>query len=174
MQHSPLLSGTAESGAALAASCPLRVQYLSPLARELYESQGGLAYATPHAAGMDLRACLPEEELAIPAGGRASIPTGIAVQPLSPHVAGFIYSRSGLGAREGLTVAQGVGVVDSDYRGEILVMLLNTSDTEKRLRRGERMAQLVFQPVLRAEVTVVPALDTSERGAGGFGHTGNI
>lgn len=158
-------------------SCPVRVCYLSDDARQLYEAQGGLSYATPHAAGMDLRACphdAHEEEVTIAAGQRALIPTGIAVQPQHEGMAGFIYSRSGLGAREGLTVAQGVGVVDSDYRGEIMVMLLNTSDTEKRLRRGERMAQLVFQPIVRAELTIVDALDPTERGAGGFGHTGKI
>lgn len=153
------------------------MRYLSDAARQLYSAQGGLSYATVHAAGMDLRACLPDdgvEELIIPAGQRSLIPTGVAVQPLHEDVAGFIYSRSGLGARMGLTVAQGVGVVDSDYRGEIMVMLLNTSDTEKRLRRGERMAQLVFQPIVRAELTIVDALDDTERGTGGFGHTGKI
>ena len=162
-------------------TAPVRLCYLSPAARALYAGpQGtdgdsaGLAYATPHAAGLDLRACLEAEEITVPAGGRVSVPTGIAVQPLQAHVAGFIYSRSGLGAREGLTVAQGVGVVDNDYRGEILVMLLNTSGTEKRLRRGERMAQLVFQPVIRAEISVADALDDTERGAGGFGHTGSL
>lgn len=158
-------------------SCQVLVRYLSDSARQLYESHDGLAYATPHAAGMDLRACLENEELSIAPGERALVPAGIAMQPQeTAHagVAGFIYARSGLGAREGLTVAQGVGVVDSDYRGEIMVMLLNTSDTEKRLRRGERMAQLVFQPILRAELTIVDALDSTERGAGGFGHTGKI
>ena len=86
-------------------------------------------------------------------------------------MAGFLYSRSGLGARDGLTVAQGVGVIDPDYTGEILVMLLNTSAEERRIRRGERVAQLVFQPF------VMPAwqegsLSATERGEGGFGHTG--
>lgn len=157
--------------------CPVRLRYCSDAARSLYESQGGLAYATALAAGMDLRACLaPEagEEVVVPPGGRVLAPSGIAVQPLLPQVAGFVYSRSGLGARQGLTVAQGVGVVDADYRGEILVMLLNTSGEERRLRRGERMAQLVFQPVLRAEISVVEALDGTDRGAGGFGHTGSV
>ena len=157
------------------ATLSVHIQYCSATARELYEAQGGLAYATALSAGMDLRACLPPEageEIIIPAGGRALVPSGIAVQPGAANVAGFIYSRSGLGARQGLTVAQGVGVVDADYRGEILVMLLNTSGEERRLRRGERMAQLIFQPVLRAAVTVVDALDSTERGAGGFGHTG--
>lgn len=160
-----------------AAICAVRIQFCSDDARRLYEAERGPAYATAFSAGMDLRACLdPEdgEEIIIPAGGRALAPSGIAVQPLAPGVAGFIYSRSGLGARDGLTVAQGVGVVDADYRGQILVMLLNTSGEERRLRRGERMAQLVFQPVLRAEISVSDVLDGTERGAGGFGHTGRM
>jgi dUTP pyrophosphatase len=148
--------------------------YPPPAARALYEAEGGLAYATPHSAGLDLRACFEDEELLIPAGGRARVPAGIAVEPLVPGVAGFVYSRSGLGAVHGLTVAQGVGVIDPDYRGEICVFLLNTSGEERRLRRGERMAQLVFHPIVRVEAEVAETLGETERGAGGFGHTGRI
>ena len=83
------------------------------------------------------------------------------------HVA-FVRS----GARDGLTVAQGVGVIDPDYTGEILVMLLNTSGEERRLKRGERMAQLIFQPYVRPVWQEVPELAATRRGAGGFGHTG--
>jgi dUTP pyrophosphatase len=151
-----------------------RICYLRPSARALYEAEGGLAYATPHSAGLDLRACVDDEELLIPAGGRAGVPSGIAVEPLEPGIAGFVYSRSGLGAVHGLTVAQGVGVIDPDYRGEILVFLLNTSGEERRLRRGERMAQLVFHPIVRVEAEVAETLGVTERGAGGFGHTGRI
>ena len=100
------------------------------------------------------------------------MPTGISVQPECAELAGFLYSRSGLGAREGLTVAQGVGLIDPDYTGEILVMLLNTSGEERVLRHGERMAQLVFQPVVRPDWDVVERLEDTERGSGGFGHTG--
>jgi dUTP pyrophosphatase len=153
---------------------PLRSRYLRPSARALYEAEGGLTYATPHSAGLDLRACLEDEEIIIPAGGRARAPSGIAVEAPTPGIAGFVYSRSGLGAVHGLTVAQGVGVIDPDYRGEILVFLLNTSGEERRLRRGERMAQLVFQPIVRVEVEVAETLGETERGAGGFGHTGKI
>ena len=94
------------------------------------------------------------------------------MQPQQPGLAGFVYSRSGLGARDGLTVAQGVGVIDPDYTGEILVMLLNTSGDERRLKRGERMAQLIFQPYVRPVWREVPELAATRRGAGGFGHTG--
>ncbi|MDR0466504.1 MAG: dUTP diphosphatase [Deltaproteobacteria bacterium] len=152
---------------------PLRIRYLRPLARALYEAEGGPAYATPHSAGLDLRACLEDEEIVLPAGSRAKVPSGIAVEPPA-GVAGFVYSRSGLGAVQGLTVAQGVGVIDPDYRGEIIVFLLNTAGEERRLRRGERMAQLVFQPIVRAEPEVAETLGETERGAGGFGHTGKI
>jgi dUTP pyrophosphatase len=151
----------------------LRIRYLRPSARVLYEAEGGPAYATPRSAGLDLRACFDDEEIVIPAGGRAKTPSGIAVEP-PPGVAGFVYSRSGLGAVHGLAVAQGVGVIDPDYRGEIFVFLLNTSGEERRLRRGERMAQLVFQPIVHAEPEVTETLGETERGAGGFGHTGRI
>ena len=94
------------------------------------------------------------------------------LEPATAFSAGILYSRSGLGAREGLTVAQGVGVIDPDYTGEILVMLLNTSGEERILKRGERMAQLVFQPFVRPVWQEVESLSATERGAGGFGHTG--
>ena len=114
----------------------------------------GLSYATSGSAGMDLRACW--------------------VEPQVPGVAGFIYSRSGLGAVKGLAVAQGVGVVDADYRGEVVVWLLNTSGEAVSVRRGERVAQLVFQPVCRLEPLAVETLSETGRGAGGFGHTGRV
>ena len=152
----------------------IRIRYLRPSARALYEAEGGLAYATPHSAGLDLRACFDDDELVLPAGSRVKAPSGIAVEPLVPGIAGFVYSRSGLGAVQGLAVAQGVGVIDPDYRGEIIVFLLNTSGEERRLRRGERIAQLVFQPIVRAELEVAERLGETERGAGGFGHTGRI
>jgi dUTP pyrophosphatase len=89
-----------------------------------------------------------------------------------PGVAGFVYSRSGLGAVKGLTVAQGVGVIDPDYRGEIRIYLLNTSSETLTVKRGERVAQLVFQTFVRLNPEEVDTLSESVRGAGGFGHTG--
>ncbi len=130
--------------------------------------------ATAHSAGVDLRACLSEEWLDIPPGGRAAIPAGLAVEPDTDQVAGFVFSRSGLGARDGLTVAQGVGVIDPDYRGEIVVWLLNTSTETRRVTRGERVAQLVFLPVARPVFQFVDELADSARGGGGFGHTGSL
>ena len=171
----------------------VRIQYLRD-SQAVYTANGaeGLRYATSGSVGLDLRACLEEDEAAIPAGGRLAIPSGIAVEPLTPGIAGFVYSRSGLGAMQGLTVAQGVGVIDPDYRGEITVVLLNTSNEERRLRRGDRIAQLVFQPALQVvpvrtsgrydffgrrfalqvELEECETLGATGRGSGGFGHTG--
>ena len=153
----------------------VRICYLRD-SKELYGADG-LRYATDGSVGLDLRACpdvesMASDELEIPAGQRLMISSGIAVEPLVPGVAGFVYSRSGLGAVQGLTVAQGVGIIDPDYRGEITVVLLNTSGEARRLRRGDRFAQLVFQPVLRVAFEEVEELSVSERGSGGFGHTG--
>ena len=147
----------------------LRVLYLRDAA-ELYG--GGLAFATPGSAGLDLRACMDEDSLVIGPGERMCVPAGICVEPCVPGTAGFIYSRSGLGAVNGFCVAQGVGVVDADYRGEIMVWLLNTSREQRMVLRGERVAQLVFQPVLRLAPAAAEELSDTGRGSGGFGHTG--
>lgn len=131
-----------------------------------------LAYGTSHSVGLDLRACFDEESIEIEPGGRAAIPSGIAIEVREPGVAGFVYSRSGLGTKEGLTVSQGVGVIDPDYRGEIKVSLLNTSGEKRRIRRGQRIAQLVFKTCYQANIVPSEELSATERGAGGFGHTG--
>jgi dUTP pyrophosphatase len=131
-------------------------------------------YATAESAGIDLRACMMEDEVTIPPGGRHRFPTGVAVECTMPGVAGFVYSRSGLGTKEGLVVSQGVGVIDPDYRGEILVSLLNTSDQPRTVTRGQRIAQLVFQPIVRAVIVPQQTLTETDRGAGGFGHTGAV
>lgn len=164
-----------ENSSLMANGLAVRIAYTRPGARELYA--GLPAPATAHSAGIDLCACLDDPELAvagahIPAGGRLAVPTGLSVQPALPGWAGFVYSRSGLGARDGLTVAQGVGLIDPDYTGEICVYLLNTSGKERRVRHGERVAQLVFQPYARPAWEEVAALSPTGRGAGGFGHTG--
>ncbi len=162
----------------------LKVCYLSELAQKLYvpkhdnfENSTGLPgphYATMGSAGMDLRAAFGAESILLEAGDRKLIPTGIAVEPADSDLAGFVYSRSGLGAKEGIVVAQGVGVIDNDYRGEILVMLLNTSQIARTIKQGERIAQLVYQPFVRMAVSITDALNQSQRGEGGFGHSGKI
>lgn len=150
----------------------VNIQYLRDAWTLYSQNSNGIAYATAGSVGLDLRACLDTEEAEIPAGERLAIPSGIAIEPITPGIAGFVYSRSGLGAVQGLTVAQGVGVIDPDYRGEITVILLNTSSRLQRLRRGDRIAQLVFQPAMQVRLNVVNELEATGRGAGGFGHTG--
>ena len=148
--------------------------FMRPGIREIYAqgSEDFLAPATSQSAGFDLRACLDTAEAVIAPGQRLKIGTGIAVQPQVAGLAGFVYSRSGLSTRDGLTVAQGVGVIDPDYTGEILVVLLNTSGQERRIAHGERVAQLIFQPFVRPRWREVKQLAPTGRGSGGFGHTG--
>lgn len=148
----------------------LHVQYLRN-AEEIYGEQG-LHRATECSAGMDLRACFDYDEVEIKAGERLCIPCGVAIELLAENIAGFVYSRSGLGAKKGLTVAQGVGVIDPDYRGEIMVFLLNTSAESHIITRGERIAQIVFQAFIAPKICAVKDLSVTNRGAGGFGHSG--
>lgn len=138
---------------------------------KLHYGKDGPAYATSGSAGLDLRACLDTPENIAP-GERRCVPVGFAMELRSPGLAGFVFSRSGLGAKHGITVAQGVGVIDPDYRGEICVYLLNTSGEPRTIEPGERIAQLVIMPVALPSIAVVEALGETARGAGGFGHTG--
>lgn len=131
-----------------------------------------LAYATEYSAGLDLRACIDDEYVEIEPGQKYAFPAGVAIEILEPSIAGYVFSRSGLGTKDGLTVSQGVGVIDPDYRGEIKVSLLNTSDQVRRIKRGQRIAQLVFMPIFQAEIHKVDELGNTNRGAGGFGSTG--
>jgi dUTP pyrophosphatase len=157
---------------AAAAEPRVRIAFVREGARDIYASDTFLAPATALSAGLDLRACLEAQTASIAPGDRLVVPTGIAVQPLDPLVAGFVYSRSGLGARQGVTVAQGVGVIDPDYTGEITVILLNTARSPQQIARGDRIAQLVFQPIVRPRWIQVAQLAATDRGGGGFGHTG--
>lgn len=160
-------------------SVPMRVLYLRD-AQDLYAGVKGndsLSYATPQSVGLDLRACFDAslgDSIEIAPGERFAVPSGIAIELKKEGIAGFVYSRSGLGARKGVTVSQGVGVIDPDYRGEIIVSLLNTSQEPRVLLRGERMAQLVLQPYYRAVLETVDSLTETTRGSGGFGHTGQL
>lgn len=131
------------------------------------------AYATPGSAGMDLRACI-DAPVTIPAGDRSMIPTGLAIALPGPEWVALVYARSGLAIKHGIAPANCVGVIDSDYRGEIVVGLLNSSKEPYTIEPGERVAQLVIMPVTQAEITVTDALDETERGAGGFGSTGKV
>jgi dUTP pyrophosphatase len=148
-------------------SIPVDVRFLSPL-----WSKSELEGATPGSCGLDLMACFTENQRILPPGERTAVPSGLAIDIRQPGIAGFLYSRSGLGTKQGLVVSQGVGVIDPDYRGEIIVSLLNTSGEERIIIRGQRIAQLIFQPYFPAEFTVRDELTATQRGAGGFGHTG--
>lgn len=128
--------------------------------------------ATQGSAGMDLSACI-EKPMVLEPGQRALIPTGIAAA-IPPGAAGMIYARSSLGVRHGVALSNGVGVVDSDYRGEIQVGLCNFSSEPFTIQPGERIAQLVLHPVLMPEVCEVEELDDTLRGEGGFGSTGRL
>ncbi len=140
----------------------------------LPDNKLGPEYATPGSVGLDLRACIEAESVEVAPGERVKIPAGLAIEVQSSGIAGFVFSRSGLGAKHGLTVAQGVGVIDPDYRGEITVWLLNTSTETHTVARGERVAQLLFLPAYTARLIAVGSLTETERGAGGFGHTGSV
>ena len=131
-----------------------------------------LTPATPGSVGYDLKADLDVELITIAAGERYMISTGIRVQPKTPDIAAFVYSRSGLGTRPGLVVAQGVGVIDPDYTGLVKVCLLNTSQYAVTVRRGDKIAQMVFQSIVRPELHTVDFLQDTDRGSGGFGSTG--
>ena len=133
------------------------------------------AYETAGAAGMDLRASLHADDRAegiqLPSGGRVLVPTGLAMA-IPPGFEGQIRPRSGLAARHGLTQLNSPGTVDSDYRGEIMVLMINHGAETYLVRHGERIAQMVIAPVVQAAMVRVDALPGSERGAGGFGSTG--
>lgn len=129
------------------------------------------ARSTSGSAGMDLRALL-DEPLTLAPGGRTSVPTGIAIGLPSAETVGLVFARSGLAIKHGLALSNGVGVIDSDYTGEIRVGLVNLSDTTYTIEPGERIAQLVIMPVCLPETIEVEELEQTDRGAGGFGSTG--
>lgn len=131
------------------------------------------AYQTAGSAACDLSACLDEPVTLLP-GQSALIPTGIALAPAADGepAAALIYARSGLAVRHGIALVNGVGVIDSDYRGEIKVGLINLSSEPYTVCSGERIAQMIFTPVRRGVFTEVSELDDTERGSGGFGSTG--
>lgn len=130
-------------------------------------------YATDGSAAVDLRAALEENEtVTILPGERALIPTGLSISPQSRDTVAVIAARSGLGVKKGIALSNGIGVIDSDYRGEIQVGLINHGQEPFEVRRGDRIAQMLFLPVLTANFLVTDVLDDTERGDGGFGHTG--
>lgn len=123
------------------------------------------------AAGYDLSAAI-NEDIIIPPGCWVAVPTGIAIEPESDAVVGFVLPRSGLGAKHGVVLRNSVGVIDADYRGEIIVTLVNTGEESFVVHPGDRIAQLVFLPVFAAEFVEAEELSETGRGEGGFGSTG--
>lgn len=128
-------------------------------------------YATPGSAGLDLRACI-DSDLVLGAGASELVATGIAVHIADPGVAALVLPRSGLGARHGIVLGNLVGLIDADYQGPLMVSCWNRSDTSFTIAPGDRIAQLILVPILHARFQVVDSFAVSERGAGGFGHSG--
>jgi dUTP pyrophosphatase len=128
-------------------------------------------YATAGSAGLDLRACLPEP-LTVQPGETHLIPTGLAIHISDPALAAVVLPRSGLGHKHGIVLGNLVGLIDSDYQGELLVSCWNRGQNPFTIAVGERIAQLIIVPVVRAKFAVVAEFTPSERGAGGFGHSG--
>jgi dUTP pyrophosphatase len=128
-------------------------------------------YATDGSAGMDMRACV-DEPLTIHPGETHLIPTGIAIHINDPNLAAVLLPRSGLGHKHGIVLGNLTGLIDSDYQGQVFVSCWNRGQDTFTVDPGERIAQMVFVPVVQAEFEIVDSFDSSERGEGGFGHTG--
>jgi len=147
---------------------PLRVRIIDPrLGVDFPLPQ----YATAGSAGLDLRACL-EKPLDLAPGRAELIPTGLAIYLADPGLAAMILPRSGLGHRHGIVLGNLVGLIDSDYQGELMVSCWNRGQEPFTLKPGERIAQLVVVPVVQVDLQIVPNFEATARGAGGFGHSG--
>ena len=129
------------------------------------------SYATHGSAGLDLRACL-DQAIDIAAGETVLVKTGLAIYIEDSNFAGLILPRSGLGHKHGIVLGNLVGLIDSDYQGELMVSVWNRGNTTFTIQPGERIAQLVFMPVVQASFNIVDEFDSSERGEGGFGSSG--
>lgn len=129
------------------------------------------AYATPGSAGLDLRACL-DATLTLQPGETQLIPTGLAIHIADPSLCATILPRSGLGHKHGIVLGNLVGLIDSDYQGQLMVSMWNRSQTAFEIQPGDRIAQLVFMPVVQASFAVVDDFAATERGEGGFGSSG--
>ncbi len=128
-------------------------------------------YGSMYSAGADLYACLDDKEI-IKKGETKLIPTGLSME-IPDGLVGLIYARSGLATKKGLAPANKVGVIDSDYRGEIMVAIYNQSNNEQIIEDKERIAQIVFTPYIKGNFNILDNLSTTERGSGGFGSTGS-
>ena len=129
------------------------------------------AYATEHSAGLDLRAAL-EAPLTLQPGDAALIPSGLSIHIADPALCAVILPRSGLGHKHGIVLGNGTGLIDADYQGPLMISLWNRGDAAYCVSPGDRIAQLVLLPIVRATLRVVDTFEESARGSGGFGHTG--
>lgn len=129
------------------------------------------AYATPASAGLDLRAAL-EQPLTLQPGDAALLPSGLAVHVGDPAMCAVVLPRSGLGHKHGIVLGNGTGLIDADYQGPLLISVWNRGSEAYTIQPGDRVAQLVVLPIVRASLQVVEQFQASERGEGGFGHTG--
>ena len=128
-------------------------------------------YATPGSAGLDLRACL-DAPIVLEPGQSALIPTGLSIHIGDPSLAAMLLPRSGLGHKHGIVLGNLVGLIDSDYQGQVMVSMWNRGERAFTINPGERIAQMVVVPVVQVEFEVVEEFEASARGAGGFGSTG--
>ena len=128
-------------------------------------------YATEGSAGLDLRACL-DQPLTVKANSVEMIPTGIAVYMQHPNLAATILPRSGMGHKKGIVLGNLVGLIDSDYQGELKISCWNRGQEDHEIQPGDRIAQIVFLPVVKAQFDIVDDFEKTDRGEGGFGHTG--
>jgi dUTP pyrophosphatase len=144
----------------------LEVRILDPRIRDALPK-----YSTAGAAGLDLRACV-DAPLTLRPGDSPLVPTGLAIHLGDPGLAAIVLPRSGLGARHGIVLGNLVGLIDSDYQGQVMVSVWNRGSADYTIQPLERIAQLVVVPVVQVELAVVDAFADSERGAGGFGSTG--
>ncbi|HJS21319.1 MAG TPA: dUTP diphosphatase [Steroidobacteraceae bacterium] len=147
---------------------PLKIRILDPrLGREFPLPH----YATSGSAGLDLRACL-EKPVNLEPGAAELIPTGLAIHLEDPGLAAVLLPRSGLGHKHGIVLGNLVGLIDSDYQGQVMVSCWNRGRERFTVQPGERIAQMVVVPVVQVELEIVDSFETSRRGAGGFGHSG--
>ncbi len=147
---------------------PIQLKILDPRLDEEFALPD---YATPGSAGVDLRACV-DDPLSLEAGQTELIPTGLAIHIADPSLAAIILPRSGLGHKHGIVLGNLVGLIDSDYQGQVFVSCWNRGHETFTIHPGDRLAQMVIVPVVQANFEIVEEFEASDRGAGGFGHTG--
>jgi dUTP pyrophosphatase len=147
---------------------PIQLKILDPRLDEEFALPD---YATPGSAGVDLRACV-DDPLSLEAGQTELIPTGLAIHIADPSLAAIILPRSGLGHKHGIVLGNLVGLIDSDYQGQVFVSCWNRGHDTFTIHPGDRLAQMVIVPVVQANFEIVEEFEASDRGAGGFGHTG--